>query len=336
MYIPSVNEAVKQIKNHYEAGEYEDLIEVKQYLESDKNAKYIAGDADRFHNATVELTRIGFYDYAYALAELGHKRYPQNTDLLGDLLCYGLQCRDLAQLEQWYNKLITINRRFWGWRAYQFSFDYWKERLPYAKSDQQLEEWEDKIKSIYADFKNNFKFLKDKSDCEKAYMMEYEFLLSKGEEETAIQSLVKATSDPNTRNKCPQCALTLADYYFGMGNYEEAYKYATIAINIKEDQPSINLGYTHYIRAMSKEAIERQSRGYKQHVQDIYNAYASAYVHLKDDGSVRLIDSVKKQVLILERETGVESGIDFSDSSSDFSSLMRLLSQNREAEEAGE
>ena len=86
MYIPSVTEAVELIVKYYKSNKYEELKNVKTYLQDDETARYIAGDADRFHNATVTLTRIGFYDYAYALAEVGHKRYPRNTDLLGDLI----------------------------------------------------------------------------------------------------------------------------------------------------------------------------------------------------------------------------------------------------------
>lgn len=326
MYIPSVNEAVKLIVECYRSKRYDDLRTVKQYLESEETSKFIAGNATRFHNATVTLTRIGFFDYAYALAEVGHNRYRTDTDLLGDLLCYGLQCRGLSELEKWFNTLTRINKRFWTWRAYQFSFDYWMTRLPEAESDQQLTNWEGIIESIIADFKQNFKFLKDQSDCEKAYVMEFDYLTSKGEDEQALTALVNATRDTRTKNKCPQCALKLSDHYFELGNYEESLKYSTLAVSIKEDQPSISLGYTYYILAMSKEYVERQKGSHRKNIQDIYNAYDSAYLHLVDESDrQRLISSVKKQIKVLERETGVESNIIFDESKNDISSFLKVL-----------
>ena len=325
MYIPSVNAAVDLIQQYYSDRNYSDLRTVKEYLENGTVSSFIAGDADRFHNATVGLARIGFYDYAYALAEVGNRRYPKNTDLLGDLLGYGLQCRQLRELEKWYNGpggLKSINQRFWTWRAYQFSFDYWMERLPEA-SDEQLAQWEKEIEWIFSTFKTNFCFLKDKSNCEKAYMMEFEYYTSKGMEAKAINALERATEDNQTKNKCPQCALKLADRYFELGDYNNALKYADVAVGIKEDQSSISLGYTHYIRAMSKEYVERQLHSASQNIADIYNAYYSAYLYLDSEHRMHLIDSVKKQVKMLEREFGVESGIPFDEQ--DFSDMERLL-----------
>ena len=65
------------------------------------------------------------------------------------------------------------------------------------------------------------------------------------------RSLKEATINDNTKNKCPQCALKFADHFFEMGNYMESLKYSNLAVSIKEDKPTISLGYTKYIRAMS-------------------------------------------------------------------------------------
>lgn len=325
MYIPSVNDAVQMIARFYKDGDIDSLEEVKTYLESDNVSRYIAGNADGFHNATVRLTRIGFYDYAYALAEVGHNRYPKNTDLLGDLLCYGMHCRNLKDLETWYNDLCQINKRFWTWRAYQFSFDYWMERLPEA-NEENLEQWESRIVDIFTSFQNNFRFLSDKSDCEKAFLMQYEYYTMMGEELKAESALKEATTNIVTKNKCPQCALNLADHYFAMGNYAESLKYADTAVRIKEDQPSISLGYTNYIRAMSLEYEKRRENDIIRAIDVVYNAYYAALLYLREEnGREKLISSVKKQVKMLERETNIESYIPFEEYSSPESDLLHLL-----------
>lgn len=301
MYIPSVGEAARKIVKYYEEGAIDDLNAVGEYLENNDVAKSIAGDGNEFHNATVQLTNAGFYDYAYALAKVGHNRYPRNTDLLGDLLCYGLHCRQLDELQQWHSELEMINKRFWTWRAYQFSFDYWMERLPYAESDEELHMWEGIIEGLFTSFKQNFQYLTDKSDCEKAYMMEFQYYSSKGDDEKALDALQEATRNAQTVNKCAQCALKLADRYFEIGDYEKSYTYADKAVSIKEDQASINLGYAYYILAMSLEWRERRNRSISANLKQVYVAYFSAYIHLGPDRK-NLLDSVEKQVKQLEFE----------------------------------
>ena len=324
MYIPSVEEAAKIIATSYNQEDFDKLKEVIKYLKDNEVAKTIAGNASEFHNATVHLTRVGCFDYAYALAMVGHVRYPKNTDLLGDLLCYGLRCRTYKELEQWYNELDAIMRRFWTWRAYQFSFDYWMERLPEAENDAQLIEWQSKIEKICDDFIANFKYLTDQSDREKAYVMKFEYYNSIGDEKEAIKTLVEATTNPETANKCAQCALKLADRYFELGDYENSYKYAKKAIEIKEDQPSINLGYTNYILAMSLEWIKRENNSIARDIKQVYSAYYSAYIYLRDSNRIKLMDSVEKQVRKLEFEYGEPSNIPF-DNDGGNRSLLRLL-----------
>ena len=311
IYIPSVDEAAKRIVQYYCDGAIDELNAVGDYLENNDVAKSIAGNGDEFHNATVRLTRSGFYDYAYALAKVGHNRYPRNTDLLGDLLCYGLHCKPLDELHQWYDKLEKINKRFWTWRAYQFSFDYWMERLSYAESDEELHTWETIIEDLFNSFKRNFQYLRDKSDCEKAYMMEFKYYISKGDEKRALNALEEATKNIQTANKCAQCALKLAERYFETGNYEKSYTYANIAVSIKEDQASISLGYAYYILAMSLEWKERKNRSIAANLKQVYSAYYAAYMHLDSD-RMNLLDSVKKQVKQLEFEYAQPSGIEFS------------------------
>lgn len=325
LYIPSVTDAARRIVKAYLEEDYDMLQEIRVYLGNNNVAGAIAGTGSEFHNAAVELTRSGFYDYAYALVEIGVQRHPRDTDLLGDLLAYGLHCRSIKELQQWYDTLSNVSKRFWTWRAYQFSFDFLMAKLPYTDDDVELNSLESEIEYIINSFKDSFKFLSDKSDCEKAYMMEYEFYSSKGEETQAEQALIEATSK---LVKCAQCALKYADRCFERGDYTETIKYATIAAHIKEDQPSISLGYTNYILAMSLEQVARHKNALNNanDLGEIYSAYYSAYTYLSSEkGREHLISSVTHQVKVLEFFTGTKSGIDFSTSDFNGTSLLRML-----------
>ena len=312
LYIPSVDDATNRIVKAYISGDYDMLQTLRDYLQNNNVAASISGSPAEFHNAAVGLARNDFYDYAYAILEVGISRYPKDTDLLGDLLSYGLHCRPYEELEPWYNTLQGINRRFWTWRAYQFSFDYLMAKLPYADSVESENSIEAAIERIISEFKSNFNFLHDKSDCEKAYMMEYEYYAGKGDESKAKDALKTATEK---LAKCAQCALKYADIHFERGDYKTTVEYAQKAIAVKEDQNSISVGYTYYILAMSLEQIARDNRALNNQasVEEIYSAYFAAYRYFDNEkGRDRLVESIKSQVEILEFDTGFSSKINYS------------------------
>lgn len=317
MYIPSVSDATTKIVRAYQKEDFDALEELRVYLKEGANKNAIAGSADEFHNAAVNLSRYDFYQDAYELLAYGLNRYGKNVDLLADMLAYGVHCKpiDGKELLDIYKRLQSINKRFWTWRGYQFSFDYLLEKMPYAKNDEELAEIEKEILKVMSDFDSHQKYLTDKSDVEKAFMVKYDYYMTCGEEEKAIEALQKATESVE---KCVQCALKLADYYFGTGEYKLAAKYAEKAANVKEDQDSVNKGYLYYIWAMSLEQDARNadSNGIPQDeitIKKIYQVYETALVYWSDVASQRerQIESIKRQVRLLEKQTGIPSYIEF-------------------------
>ena len=237
-----------------------------------------------------------------------------------------MHCKDPKELIQWTEKLKKIPHRFWTWRAYQFSADFWMEMLPYAETDEEINKYEAEIQKLIADFKANFKFLNDKSDCEKAYMMGFDFYHSRGDESKALDELREGVT--TLPGKCAQCALKLADYYFSSGKYKDAEYYAQIAVEVKEDQSSINRGYTYYILAMSKENNLRTENGLQHSIKDVYSAYYNAYMNL-DPTREHLLESVKSQVKQLEFEFAIPSNIPFAEMDKErgggLASLLKML-----------
>lgn len=308
LYIPNVTQAAIKILFYYQAGDYEKLSSVKEYLENNDVARSIAGNPDEFHNAGAELASHGFYEYAYALIKVGQLRYPWNTDLIGDLLCYGLYYQSMEELQHWADEIVTIKKRFWTWRAYVFLGGFLLRKIQSAETDDNISAFEAEILDIINDFKSNFKYLTDKSDCEKAYILECDLYDSQGDNGAAIRTLQEATNE--LPNKCAQCALRLADRKFETGDYVNALHYAQIATSIKEGQASIDLGYAYYIFATSLEWETRQNNALATNADEIYVAYFAAYNHL-DNQREATKQNVKKQVAQIEYETGIQSSIDF-------------------------
>ena len=310
LFIPSVETASQMIRNAYRNADFDQLSRIQNLLKSQDLVKSLSGTSDGFHNAAVRLTQDGMYAYAYDLIKIGIMRNPHNTDLLSDALMYGSRCNaGVEELKGWYDQLMQVNKRFWTWRAYQFAFDYLMDLLPY-KSGEDLKGIESEIETLIKDFKGHFTFLHDQSDCEKVYMMEYEFYISKGELESAENALQEATE--SLKNKCAQCAMHYADHLFERGKYREVIGYAKQAVTIKEDQPSISKGYTYYILAMSQEWIARTDNTLTQSdtLKDIYTSYFCAYLYM-EPGRDHLMEAIKNQVRVLEYETKISSEIPF-------------------------
>lgn len=316
LLIPDVNTAAQMMVKAYSDADFEQVKNIENSLHSKELSEKISGTSDEFHNAAVALTRAGMFYQAYNLILTGLERAPKNTDLLSDALKYGMHCHvDPTALDGLCGHLNRINKRFWSWRAYQFCFDYLMERLPYCETDEELNKKESEIRNLIAEFKAHIDYLADYSDSEKAYMMDYEFHMSKGDAKGATAALLEAINHDKLKNKCAQCALKMADYCFEHGDYSEVIPYAERAVSIKEDQQSINLGYTYYILAMSREWANRgdiELGKAKGVLKQIYQEFFSAYLYL-EAGRDNLMESIKKQVKILEFKTGQPSGIPFED-----------------------
>ncbi len=324
IYIPSVDEAALKILKAYRTDNFDQLREIQKFLEDQAVAKRIAGNASEFHNASVRMAQIGFYDNAFALLSIGQQRYSRDTDILADMLLYGLKCRSLEELMPYKEKLDKIKKELWTWRAFHFMFDYLMEVLRYKDSDQEIKQLSDEIESLIADYKKYSKNFQDQSNNEKAYMVEYEYYMFKGDCNNALNALKQATIE--LPHKSAQCALKLADYFFEKGEYKEVVQYASQAANTKEDQPSISRGYAFYILAMAEEHEIRQTGGaLANKVKPIYSDYASAVERMSDEtGRDTLLSNIKYQVRKLEFDSGVPSKIDFSGIGKG-AELMRLL-----------
>jgi len=315
LYIPSITIAANMITNAYLQKNYSQIIEVMDYV---INTPTIAGNADAYHNASVQLTQIQDYANAVCLLEHGLNRYPRSADLLADLLLYGLECRKVSEISTYYfDKLAKINKKFWTWRAFHFSIDFLMVYIQYSDTNEQERTVTEEIIALIDAYKTYF------PTDERAYMVEYTFYTLICENQKALDALKQATE---TLTVCSQCALNYADYYFEHGEYDKVIPIVEKAINVREDQPSINLGYAYYILALSKEYVLRHNSSVlnQDNVTPVFNAYYSALEFLDTDKQT-LISQIKNRVKILERESGIESFISFDNTDSAIPEKLRKL-----------
>lgn len=328
-YFSSIQKATEQIVY---ALQKNDISTVTFILDSIKNG--IAGSAVEFHNAAVDCARIDDFNIACTIVELGLLSFPRDTDLLADMIQYGSKCRPLDFIySKYYQSLLQIPQKYWTWRAFTFSFDFLMLYLKYATTPKMEDKINAEIQNIILSFKSAFPY------DERAYVAESEYCELQRDYVGQIRAL------ENGINSTPlhgQCALKYADLMFAEGKYESAITLAEMAADVREEQPSISLGYVYYILAMSREAVFRknakENKNYKNsnrnsdddkkpiaiQLKPIYDAYWIANNNMKEEGSRKLLQSqIRKRVSALERETGIQSH--FEDHDNDTNLIMQKL-----------
>lgn len=275
-------------------------------------SKAIEGNAAEFHNASVELTRLQLYSPAFQLLEVGTYRFPTDADILGDLLLYGIKCRDLSELKKYYVALEKIDKSMWTWRAFHFSIEYQMELYKASTDTAEQIELAKTIEEALNKYQEYSKFFEDQSNREKCFNLKYEYYTLLREPEKALNALNEAIQE--IPGKCPQCALQLADYHFEAGEYEKVIAPATVAAMVIDVQHAINYSYLYFILGASREYKTRKEgiTFSEENVRPIYRAYYASLVYAEDDDNSRM-GNIKKRIRVLEYDSGISSNIDFSE-----------------------
>lgn len=115
----SIVHAYNNSKDMLQAEKYFEAKEFCNAVLSDDN---IIGDADDYHNFSVNYYRYDDYMSAYNIVDKGLSLYPMDVDLLADAICYGMNCN--KDCNDYYERIKQIPYSLWSWRAFCFVIDY--------------------------------------------------------------------------------------------------------------------------------------------------------------------------------------------------------------------
>lgn len=264
----------------------------------------LTGNVDAVHNAAVMYARKNYYDIACRILRkaMGMKKYSYNVDLLADYLKYSTCFSDDDQEEVniYFNRLMSINRKKWNWRAYEFSIDYMLITL-----ESSLDTYEKKMEEILKLAKEYKDKSKDKEYADRAYRELANVYLEDDNQVEGEKILKEAVENIK---KVPSCALQLADFYYKRGLYEEAASYIKQCILMNNDlEPSVNMGYPYilyalcqirkvYDRVEEKGNIDKEFN--KKQIKEIEQKYKSAKLCLGE--REERIESLKRQIDLLK------------------------------------
>lgn len=208
-------------------------------------------NSDHYHNKAVDYARRGRNREAAEICIKGLRKFPYNVDLLADTIKYSSEAGDIRTAADHYSLLKShIPFQRWNWRAFTFSVEYLLKEDPIAN--------EEECRIIIDNYK---KFLPYE---EKSSMAESELEAALGNVESSIKVLEKAIQ---TLTNASQCALRLADMQMDRGLYEKVLTTANYGIAASaEPQPSINIPYLYYLRALAKDYLLHKKELEGEHI----------------------------------------------------------------------
>lgn len=206
---------------------------------------FLSGKCADYHNLSAELARGNMYSEAIRVLEKGRSLFPQDTDLLSDIIEYATKNSQFEKAKEAVNILFKIDRQGWTWRCYEFTVDYYRSVGEYETAYKMCLEC---IQSLPYD-EHAFR---SKS--------ELEMILFPGEE--GINKAIITLNDV-LRNglSASQCAQLLAELYFNKGMFQESIDAASRAImDLAEDQPSIGIASILSSRGFAYDKLFMQKR----------------------------------------------------------------------------
>lgn len=295
--ISHVNEVVDELLNAYEEDEeqcWERLNELMGVLTA-ADIQIYNGDSDRYHNLAVSLARADQYSFACDVLSLGLKFYGESQDLLADFLAYAAKCKGQSKndetarkAEDYYEKLMSMDKNSLDWRAFDFSIDYLSAKLQEAEDEAEKQKLNSSIDELLADYQ------KIHSEDEKAYFAQYVVSVSRHEKdaEKKLQEKMEKLDRP-----APRCNMKLAEYFFKNGRYEEAEKYIDICKRITPSlEQAVEPGsiytlsalcgmcriYKDGIENLKKDGKSNQDNELEKRVRRVYKDCAAAHaIYLK-------------------------------------------------------
>ena len=208
--------------------------------ESGEDSGSICMTAGDYHNKATHYARRGDHKSAADICIDGLLRFPYNIDLRADIIKYCSEIGDTETAAQQYAFLRnSVPFRCWNWRAFSFSLDHLLADSP-IKNEEECRLLIDQYKA-YLPYE------------EKACVAESELEAALGNAETSMQVLETAIL---AHANASQCAIRLADMQMERGLYTEVITTADYGIAASaEVQPSVNVPYLYYIRALAKDHI---------------------------------------------------------------------------------
>ncbi len=286
----------------------------------------IYGTKNDYHNVAAECGRRRLYDLAVRICEKGLVVFPNEFDLLADLIMYASSLGQYETPARSLSQLQTIDKNLWNWRAFEFSIDYFKQVGKYEEAEQLADEY---IKFLPFD--------------ERAYFAKAEICLLRYSGGVGTNKAIKALQVALEHNlNCPMCARKLGELLAEGGELEAALVvYNRAFMEHAQEQPNCHLGFIAFERALiyDRLAHKTQTEG-----RDEAEANRLATCAAKDyefaeiwlNGSDLYRDQIQQRLLTLRNYFQLNAKTDDGDKEKMLQHLMSLMQNEQNDDESDE
>lgn len=271
--------------------------ELAEFVRNLLSQPEISGDADDWHNIAVDIARKDYYDLCCDLLEEGLRRFPGNTDLLGDYLQYGTSCGRIEQCKQYYKQLAKLPKVKYTWRSFHFSMSWLTYLWKSSESQKEMDKLYEQMRVLVDSYREYFPYREDSYVCASDM---YELIKEQDSVENVLREAVEQ------KFPSPKCALRLADIYYERGDYAEALEMVHKSLkDANRVQQSVNEEYLYYLSGLARisihnNAVEQTEEG---KVEKIYRDFEDC---LRIGTRRDFRDRIRDKIAVLKRQTDVD------------------------------
>ena len=288
MFVSSVQEANQLLLQHSGSSDAPYRRRLIDYITDPEHGVFASCDV--YHNFLMDMFRQGEYFLALKVCDYVLTLAPQNRDILGDAL---KACGESCQFDRGdhYIRIAqTIPTSNWSYRLFLYCIDFLSEKLNAYPGD--VETYE-QAKALAKEFIKYFPY------DEHGYNQYAELLITMNKRDEAVadlkRSIMEIQPDPNNRRSaliCAQCCLTLLNLLDDSNDYNHIISVCDTGLrHTTQEQPSANVGYFMYRKALALDAKAHQEefRAPDTLIQAM-NCYQTAYDLNQDRSYARTIE----------------------------------------------
>lgn len=272
----------------------------------------IIGDANDYHNLSVEFSCLDDYSTAFQIVKKGLMQFPYNIDLLADAIYYGSNSKQYKECEDYVEILNSMPFARWNWRAFTFLVDYYLNKADWTKDTTQLFGFTDKALEIACahqeilpnDEKGYLSEFKIRALRERYYRAENK--QEEAETESGLSEGALKRAIESGEILAVQCCSRYAELLFEKQRYYEVVSVCDQALQYGESQSSVRLSYLLYLSGQSKDVMIHREKAFGDtaRVQEVFSDYIAAYRGLD---SMAFRNNIKTRSVILSAKSGVPS-----------------------------
>lgn len=256
-FVSSLRDANVQLQMHLDASSGQFRRKLVDFITNPENR--VMGECVTYHNLIMKLTRAEDYDLGLRVCEYALQFAPYDRDVLGDALYTCAGSSQFEKGEMYLERAMKFPYRLWSYRMFYYGIYFLKNKLSAYPMDEVLYE---RALALAEEFIRNMPY------DEHGYNQKAQLLVMMNERDKAIAELQEYIfrtrpdeMDAKSELITAQCCTTLLSLLDDSHDYDLTIRVCDRGLrNTTQEQPSTNIGYLVYRKALALDAKAHDER----------------------------------------------------------------------------